>query len=107
MGFEIRKKKKHTKMKEFVKEIKKIYEKTKITLIKLQKEVKKYIDKNRKEVVEYNIGDKMLLSMKDLIWQIRNRKIKKLIEKFMRLYKIKKIILENVVELELLALSNS
>ena len=36
------------------------------------------------------------------MWQIRNREIKKLTEKFMRLYKIKKIISENVVELELL-----
>ena len=43
----------------------------------------------------------MLLSTKDLIWQIRNREIKKLTEKFVRLYKIKKIISENTVELEL------
>ena len=39
--------------------------------------------------------------MKDLMWQIRNRETKKLIEKFVRPYKIKKIILENVVELDL------
>jgi len=32
---------------------------------------------------------------------MRNRKMKKLIEKFVELYKIKKIILENAVELEL------
>ena len=38
------------------------------------------------------------------MWQIGNREIKKLIEKFVRSYKIKKIILENVVELELLVL---
>ena len=42
--------------------------------------------------------------MKGLMWQIGNREIKKLIEKFVRSYKIKKIILENVVELELLVL---
>ena len=46
----------------------------------------------------------MLLNMKGLMWQIGNREIKKLIEKFVRSYKIKKIILENVVELELLVL---
>ena len=34
---------------------------------------------------------------------MRNREIKKLTEKFVRLYKIKKIISENVVELKLLA----
>ena len=44
----------------------------------------------------------MLLSTKDLTWQMRNRKTKKLIEKFVELYKIKKIISENAVELELL-----
>jgi len=35
---------------------------------------------------------------------MRNRETKKLIEKFVKPYKIKKIILENVVELELVAL---
>ena len=36
-----------------------------------------------------------MLSTKDLVWQIRNRKMKKLIKKFVRPYKIKKIISEN------------
>jgi len=35
---------------------------------------------------------------------MRNRKTTKLTEKFVRLYKIKKIISENIVELELLVL---
>jgi len=49
------------------------------------------------------VRDKVL-STKDLTWQMRNRETKKLIEKFVKLYKIKKIISENIVELELLAL---
>jgi len=102
MGFEIRKKKKYVKTEEFVKKIKDIYEKVKIVLIQLQKEMKKYADKNKKKIVEYKMGDKVLLSTKDLIWQMRNRETKKLIEKFVRPYKIKKIISKNVVELELL-----
>jgi len=53
-------------------------------------------------VVEYKIGDGVLLSMKDLTWQMRNRDMKKLTEKFIVSYKIKKIISENMVELELL-----
>ena len=61
----------------------------------------KHVDRNRKEAVEYKVGDKVLLSTKNLTWQIRNREIKKLMKKFVRLYKIKKIISENVVELEL------
>ena len=63
--------------------------------------MKKYADRNRKEAVEYKERDRML-SMKDLMQQIRNKEIKKLIEKFVGPYKIKKIILENAVELELL-----
>jgi len=50
------------------------------------------------------MGEKVLLSTKDLTWQMRNRETKKLTEKFMKPYKIKKIISENMVELELLAL---
>ena len=48
IGFEIRKKGKYMKTEEFVKEIKEIYEKTKMALVKLQEEMKKYTDKNRK-----------------------------------------------------------
>jgi len=47
------------------------------------------------------VGDKVLLSTKDLTWQMRNRETKKLIEKFVEPYKIKKIISENAVELKL------
>ena len=59
------------------------------------------MDKNRKKVVEYKIGDRVLLSIKDLTWQMRNREMRKLTEKFVEPYKIKKIILENAMELEL------
>jgi len=78
-----------------------MYEETKAVLKKSQKEIKKYADKNRKEVVEYKVGDRVLLSTKNLTWQMRNSKIKKLIEKFVGPSKIKKIISENTVELEL------
>jgi len=99
MGFEIRKKRKHVKAEEFVKKIKEMHKEVKIALIKSQKEMKIYIDRNRKEAREYKVGDRVLLSMKDLVWKMRNRKTKK----FVRSYKIKKIISENTVELEFLA----
>ena len=66
IGFVIRKRRKHAKAEEFVKEIKKMYEKVKATLRKLQKEMKKYIDRNMKEAVEYKVGDRMLLSTNNL-----------------------------------------
>jgi len=66
--------------------------------------MKKYVNRNRKETMEYKVEDRVLLSTKNLTWQMRNRKTKKLIEKFVGSYKIKKIISENTVELESLAL---
>ena len=98
-----KKKRKHAKAEEFVKEMQKIHEEAKAVLKKLQEEMKKYADRNRKKAVEYKERDRML-SMKDLMQQIRNKEMKKLTEKFVGPYKIKKIILENTVELELLVL---
>jgi len=49
--------------------------------------MKKYTNRNKKEVVEYKVEDKVLLSTKDLTWQIRNRETKKLTEKFVEPYK--------------------
>ena len=95
---------KNMKAEEFVKKMKEIYEETKVALKKSQKEMKKYTDRNKKEAVEYKVKNRVLLSMKDLMWQMRNRDMKKLIEKFVGPYKIKKIISENTVELELLVL---
>jgi len=81
--------------------MKEIHEKVKAVLKKSQEEMKKYVNRNRKEIVEYKVGDRVLLSTKNLTWQIRNRKTKKLMEKFIGPHKIKKIISENAVELEL------
>jgi len=59
MGFDIRKKKKN------VKEMKNRYEEVKAALVKLQKEMKRQADRNRKEIEEYRVGDKVLISTKD------------------------------------------
>ena len=101
ISFEIRKKGKHVKAEEFVKKMKKIYEKAKAVLKKSQEKIKIYIDRNRKEAVKYKMEDRMLLSTRNLMWQMRNREMKKLTEKFMESYKIKKIISENMIKLKL------
>ena len=59
------------------------------------------IDKKRAEVKEYKVGDLVMLSTKDLKYQMVRRRIEKLIEKFVGPYKVKKIVSTNVVELEL------
>ena len=45
----------------------------------------------------------MLLNTKDLKFQMKGRCLEKLMEQFVGLYKIKRIILTNVIELELLS----
>ena len=68
MGFEIRKKRKYTKAEKFMKEIKEMHKETKAVLKNLQEEIKKYVDKNRKNTVEYKVGNRVLLSTIDLMW---------------------------------------
>ena len=47
------------------------------------------------------MGDWVLLSIKDLKYQMQRRQLEKLIERFVGPYKVKRIILTNTVELEL------
>jgi len=65
--------------------------------------MKRYTDRKRAEVDEYRIGDLVMLSTKDLKYQIVYRRMEKLTEKFIGPYKIKKVILFNTIELELLS----
>jgi len=63
--------------------------------------MRKYADRKRGEVDKYKIGDLVMLSTKDLKYQMIGRRTEKLMERFVDLYKIKKIISTNVVKLEL------
>jgi len=63
--------------------------------------MKKYVDRKRGEVDDYKVGDLVMLSTKDLKYQMVGRRTEKLTERFVGPYKIKKIISSNVVELEL------
>jgi len=101
MGFETRKKRKYEGAEKFMTKIKKIQEEAKAALEKAQEKIKKYADKRRAEVDGYKVGDLVMLSTKDLKHQIIGKRIEKLTEKFVRPYKIKKVISSNIVELEL------
>ena len=61
-------------------------------------------DRSKKEAEEYRVEDKVLISTKDFSIELRKRATKKLTEKFIGLYVVKKIVSENAVELELLAM---
>ena len=101
MRFKGRKKRKYQGTEKFIEKIKEIQEKAKAALRKVQEEMKKYADKKRAEVDDYKVGDLVMLSTKDLKYQMVRRKTKKLMERFVGPYKIKKIVSPNAVELEL------
>jgi len=63
--------------------------------------MKKYTDKKRGEVDDYKVGDLVILSTKDLKYQMVGRRTEKLMERFVGPYRIKKIASSNIVELEL------
>ena len=63
--------------------------------------MKKYADRKRAEVDEYRVGDLVMLSTKDLKYQMVGRRTEKLMERFVGPYKVKKIVSANTVELEL------
>ena len=102
MGFNIRKKGKNKKAEEFVREMKERYEEARAALVKSQKEMKKQVDRNRKEAEKYRVGDKVLISIKDFLMELMKRVTKKLTEKFIGPYVVRKIMSKNTVELELL-----
>jgi len=101
MGFKVRKKGKYKGTEKFVTKMKEIQEEAKVVLGKAQEEMKKYTDRKRGEVDEYKVEDLVMLSTKDLKYQIVGRRTEKLTERFVGPYKVKKIVLANVVELEL------
>ena len=63
--------------------------------------MKKYANRKRAEVDEYKVGDLVMLSTKDLKYQMTGRRTEKLTERFVGPYRIKKIISSDAVELEL------
>jgi len=63
--------------------------------------MKKYANRHRGEAEEYRVGDLVLLSTKDLKYQMVGRRMEKLTKRFVGLYKVKSIVSMNIIELEL------
>jgi len=78
-----------------------IQEKAKAVLGKAQEEMKKYTDRKRAEVNKHRVRDLVMLSTKNLKYQMVRRRTKKLMERLIGPYRIKKIILSNAIELKL------
>jgi len=101
IGFEGRKKGKYARAEKFIEKMKEIQEKAKAVLGKAQADIKKYADKKRSDMEEYKVGDLVMLSTKDLKYQMVGRRIEKLTERFISPYKVKEIVSSNTVKLEL------
>ena len=81
MGFEVRRKGKYKGAEKFVTKMKEIQGEVKAALGKVQ-EIKRYVDRKRAEVNEYKVGDLVILSTKDLKYQMAGRRTEKLMERF-------------------------
>jgi len=101
MEFKERKKEKYAGVEKFIEKMKEIQEEVKAVLEKTQEEMRKYADRKRSDVEEYKVGDLVMLSTKNLKYQIVGRRTEKLTERFIGPYKIKKVVSLNTVELEL------
>jgi len=55
--------------------------------------MKRYVDRNRKEIEEWKKGDKIMLGTKDLVF--KERPVRKLVERYIGLYEIEEVVLLN------------
>jgi len=99
MGGNIRKKGKVESAMEFVERIKKVHEEAEAALKKTQEEMKRYVDRSRKETEKWKREDRVLLSTKDLVF--KERLVKKLMERYIGSYAIEEVVSTNVVKLRL------
>jgi len=65
----------------------------------MQEEIKRYVDRSRKEMEKWKKGDKILLSTKDLVF--KERPTKKLTERYVGPYVIEEVVSTNAVKLRL------
>jgi len=68
-------------------------------LKKAQEDMKRQVDKERKETEAWKKEDRMLLSTKDLIF--KERPVRKLVERYVGPYVIEEVVLTNKVKLRL------
>ena len=101
MGGDIRKKGKVESATDFVERMKKVYEEAGAALRKIQEEIKRYADQNRRETKEWKRGDRVMLSTKDLVF--KERPVCKLMERYVGPYVIEEVISSNAVKLQLLS----
>ena len=83
-----------------MKRIRKIQEEAKVILRKVQDKMQRQADREQREVEEWRKGDKVMFSIKDLVF--KERPVKKLIERYVESYIVEKVVSKNLVKLKLL-----
>jgi len=102
MGADIRKKEKVEKVTEFAERMKKKQEEAEAVLQKVQEEIKQQADKEKNKTEEWKKGNRIILSMKNLVF--REKLARNLVNKYIGLYFINKVVFTNAVKLQLLTL---
>ena len=99
MGVDLRRKQKMEKVTEFAEKIRKIQEEAGVALTKVQEEMKKQADRGKKEVEVWKVGNKIILSMMDLVF--KKRPVRKLVDRYVSPYIIDEVIFTNAMKLKL------
>jgi len=99
MGIDIRRRGKMEKVIEFVERIKKVQEEARVALKKVQEKMKQQANRGRREVEMWKAGDRVMLSMKDLVF--KERPAKKLMDYYIGPYIIDEVVSTNMVKLKL------
>jgi len=79
--------------------MKKVHKEAVAALRKMQEEMKRYVDRSRREIEEWKKGDRVILSTKDLVF--KERPVQKLIERYVGPHVIEEIVSSNAVKLRL------
>ena len=101
MGGDIRRKGKVESATAFVERMKKVQEEAEAALRKTREEMKRSVDRERKETEVWKKGDRVLLSTKDLVF--KEKPSKKLMERYVGPYAIEEVVSSNVVKLQVLS----
>jgi len=99
MKVDLRRKEKMEKAIEFAERMRKVQEEAGTALARVQEEMKRQVDSGRKKVEVWKVGNKVMLSTKNLIF--KERLAKKLVDQYISVYIIDKVISTNVVKLQL------
>ena len=95
----IRRKEKMKKAMEFAKRMKKVQEEVEAALKRTQEKIKKQADKGRKKAEVWKVGNKVMLSTKDLMF--KKWPVKRLVDRYIGPYIINKIVSTNTIKLQL------